>query len=62
MNEHLITPCPVCYMEDACPHTPVRCQHRWDCGSDKWESGDIRSCEWCGRVERAKISWDTVKA
>lgn len=72
MNAHLITPCPVCYMMDECPHTPVRCQHQWWYGTNPsslhtlppadQKIGGQRECEWCGRIERAKLSWETIKA
>lgn len=71
-NEHLITPCPVCYSEDECPHTPVRCRHGWWYGDLKQPAifqschdpkpGTQRTCEWCGRVERAVLDWEPIKA
>ncbi len=69
-NEHLITPCPVCGLEVECPHTPVRCAHSWSyvnlrggkrLKTDIRDVGDVRTCGFCGRVERAKITWETVK-
>lgn len=70
--EHLITPCPVCYSEDRCPHTPVRCQHRWWYGKnpsslmerppEDQKIGGTRECEYCGRIERAVLDWETVFA
>lgn len=66
-NEHLITPCPVCGMVSVCPHTPVRCQHRWAHPTTGLllppyaVEGDKRECTWCGRIEVAVIKWDTVK-
>lgn len=66
---HLITPCPVCGLEQECPHTPVRCQHGWWYGdlsqpaifqsNPNPKGGDIRTCEWCKRQEVAKIRWET---
>ncbi len=70
-NPHFLTPCPVCGAEDDCPHTPVRCQHEWltEAGNHhagnahiRFAPGDLRTCERCGRVELAALSWDTVKA
>lgn len=68
----LITPCPVCFSEAECPHTPVRCQHQWWYGKNPaslhmtpptyQKAGGQRECEWCGRIERAELSWETVKA
>ena len=55
----------------ACPHTPIRCPHSWSyvdlrggkrLKTDMREVGDVRMCAFCGRVERAKIAWDTVVA
>jgi hypothetical protein len=66
----LITPCPVCGSIDDCPHTPVRCQHEWitEAGNHhngnahlQFVPGDLRTCEHCGRVERAQLAWDTVR-
>jgi hypothetical protein len=62
MNMYLITPCPVCGLEQECPHTPVRCQHNWKYDGKPTGVGTHRECYGCGRVERAKIAWDTVKA
>ena len=71
MNKHLITPCPVCGIEQECPHTPVRCIHSWSyvnlrggkrLKTDMRDIGDVRTCAFCSRVERAVISWDTVRA
>lgn len=55
-----------------CPHTPIRCPHRWWYGkspSSLHETvppdqriGGTRECEYCHRIERAKLSWETVKA
>jgi hypothetical protein len=72
-NEHLITPCPVCGLIEECPHTPVRCQHRWwswgkphseGARTDvtRWVAGEERECEYCGRIEQAVISWNTVRS
>jgi hypothetical protein len=54
-----------------CPHTPIRCPHSWSyvdlrggkrLKTDMRDVGDVRTCAFCGRVERAKIGWDTVVA
>jgi hypothetical protein len=67
--DHLITPCPVCGLEQECPHTPVRCRHEWltEAGNHhegnsmlRFFPGDIRKCEHCARVERARLTWETV--
>lgn len=58
----LITPCPVCHSVLICPHTPIRCDHDWQYGGPKDEAGTHRECGNCGRVERAKLSWETVVA
>jgi len=60
-NTHLITPCPVCGMVDECPHTPVRCQHRWNYDGLPVTEETQRECEYCGRIEKARMGWDTVK-
>ena len=68
----LITPCPVCYSIEECPHTPVRCRHRWwygevDSPAGPWRSpgtikeGAVRTCELCKRKESAVVSWQTAK-
>lgn len=61
-NEHLITPCPACGLIDECPHTPIRCQHAWKYSTDFAAVGTERTCQWCGRVERAELRWATVVA
>jgi hypothetical protein len=54
-----------------CPHTPIRCPHLWSyvdlrggtrLKTDMRDVGDVRTCAFCGRIERAKIAWDTVVA
>lgn len=57
---------------DECPHTPIRCPHRWWYGTNPsslhetvpkdQKIGGQRECEYCGRVERARLGWDTVRA
>ena len=66
-KEHYITPCPVCGLEDECPHTPIRCEHNWKyetagLGGQPLAPGEHRTCLYCERVERAKFTWETVKA
>ena len=61
-NTRLITPCPVCGMEDECPHTPVRCDHVWSY-SDKYPVvGSTRTCPHCDRIDKAALDWVTVRA
>ena len=69
VNNHLTTPCPVCGLVEECPHTPVRCNHFWllEDGkpmrrTDAVAIGETRTCEYCGRVERATLAWHTVVA
>jgi hypothetical protein len=48
-------------MVDECPHTPVRCQHRWNYDGLPVTEETQRECEYCGRIEKARMGWDTVK-
>lgn len=50
-----------------CPHTPIRCPHKWSYGPRQTadyaqQPGDQRECEYCGRVEKARLDWETVVA
>lgn len=47
-----------------CPHTPIRCPHRWWYGKNPSSKliGGTRECEYCHRIERAKLAWETVRA
>ena len=57
-----LTPCPVCGAEDDCPHTPVRCQHKWQYNSPTIIEGVQRTCTSCGRIEQAELTYKTVRA
>ncbi len=56
----------------SCPHTPIQCPHRWWYGTnpsslhdtvpEDQKIGGQRECEYCGRVERATLGWETVAA
>lgn len=67
----LITPCPVCGLEQDCPHAPIRCRHDWVYSkrgevmtySQKQPDSDTRECcrDGCRRIEHAKQVWDTAR-
>ena len=68
--------CPVCGITAGtpCPHTPVRCAHKfwhgeingpggpWRAAPGTTQEGDLRTCEECGYQERAQITWQVARA
>ena len=45
----------------ACPHTPIRCKHRWLYSqSTATPAVEYRECEWCGYRQRGefKMIWE----
>lgn len=67
--------CPVCGMPSGkeCPHTPVRCEHKFWYGEisgpagpwlnpSKTREGEIRICEECGFKCEAEITWKVIRA
>lgn len=56
-NTRLITPCPVCGLEQECPHTPVRCNHHYQYSERFPVVGSTRKCSHCGQVQKATLDW-----
>lgn len=58
---------------EPCPHTPIRCEHKYwygeVCGSTgPWEApprkikeGELRTCEWCGFQQLARMTWELLR-
>lgn len=45
-----------------CPHTPIRCEHKWGYSDGFTPVSGTRECEYCGRIESVAQAWKTVRA